>query len=100
MKRYERMWITIEWEDKHLAELHLLFWAILYCLLILLMLSWIARAFIWINPKEEREEHQQVMERLESVERACSDINEPRCYFDDNTWYWWTNIPCPKNLQN
>lgn len=22
-------------------------------------------------------------------------LTDARCYFDDNTWYWWTNIPCP-----
>lgn len=22
-------------------------------------------------------------------------LTDAKCYFDDNTWYWWTNIPCP-----
>ena len=46
----------------------------------------------------ENKQHKQLLERLDSIEMCCADTKEPKCYFDDNTWYWYTNIPCPKDL--
>lgn len=32
-----------------------------------------------------------------SIEMLVTEqwLTDAKCYFDDNTWYWWTNIPCP-----
>ena len=59
-------------------------------------------AWLWILTTKYNDslnyKHQQLLERLDSLEMCCADTKEPKCYFDDNTWYWYTNIPCPKDL--
>ena len=61
-------------------------------LLSLLIISWVIRTGKDINHLS-----QQITEQQQSMEMQISEIwlNEPKCYFDDKTWFGWTNIPCP-----
>lgn len=80
MKRYNKIWITIEWEDKPLMELHLTMIMIMYCLWIILLLSWILRAIVWISPNEHKADTTAILDQLSWVR---ADIKEFKQESDD-----------------
>ena len=79
-------------------------WLIFMWVIILICLG----ILLWQVEKSNQEVISQlgwINERLDTIVQWNEYIvwvvnGEPRCYFDDNTWYWWTNIPCPKDLIN
>ena len=54
--------------------------------IITLTIAWFILLYVWGS-------------MIEPVEKIIY-TEEPLCFFDDNTWYWRTNVPCPKDLFN
>lgn len=72
--------------------------SVLSCLL-RLSLAW--NIMKWKTTCTPSEDTQQILQAISwsqlSTEMLVTELwlTDAKCYFDDNTWYWWTNIPCP-----